>query len=233
MLWLKELQNTWVNNLYDTTSVSSGLHVYRRNFIGIHGSALFLTYPLTYKLIGAKKFRYLSQKLLHESPIKSGDLNEYGSDLAEVIASSDLPVAPHASDLASFEWACFSSINCSTNEHQSISYDAIKIDSDVFLSPSVRELELVYPVHKQQDEALKPISDGANIIVYTDSRTNTGDALYHELSSAEAKFVKSIQHSTSLVKATEEALSIDEKFLPIDILSFLIETRLIYKVDSQ
>lgn len=119
--WLEAQQRDWLNSMYDTNNTNntanSAVRIYRRNFLGIHGSALAQTYPRTLALIGAEKFRYFSQMLLRHHPIQSGDLNQYGKELPELLATFTQEKLPSsAADVARFEWAQLACLHEHGNE---------------------------------------------------------------------------------------------------------------------
>ena len=82
-----------------------GLAVYRGNAFGNWAQALACAYPIVRKIVGEEFFEGLSRAYAIEHRSASGDLNEYGAELAEFVAAfphtQDLPYLP---DVARMEW---------------------------------------------------------------------------------------------------------------------------------
>lgn len=83
----------------------TGLAVYRGNVFGNWAQALACAYPIVRKIVGEEFFQGLAREYARNHPSVSGDLNQYGAQLAEFIAifphSQDLPYLP---DVARMEW---------------------------------------------------------------------------------------------------------------------------------
>jgi uncharacterized protein len=82
-----------------------GMAIYRGNVFGNWAQALAGAYPIVRKIVGEEFFRGLAREYARLYPSASGDLNEYGAQLAEFIAdfphTRDLPYLP---DVARMEW---------------------------------------------------------------------------------------------------------------------------------
>ena len=81
------------------------LAVYRGNVVGACSKALAGAYPIVAKIVGESFFEGLAREYLRRFPSASGDLNEFGAQLAEFVAhfphTQDLPYLP---DVARMEW---------------------------------------------------------------------------------------------------------------------------------
>lgn len=81
------------------------LSVYRGNVYGNYAKALAGAYPIVRAIVGEEFFEGLAREYGRAHPSVSGDLNEYGSALAEFVATfrhtQDLPYLP---DVARMEW---------------------------------------------------------------------------------------------------------------------------------
>jgi len=81
------------------------LAVYRGNVVGACTKALAGAYPIVAKIVGQSFFEGMAREYLRRFPSTSGDLNEYGAQLAEFVArfphTQDLPYLP---DVARMEW---------------------------------------------------------------------------------------------------------------------------------
>jgi hypothetical protein len=84
---------------------SPGMQVYRSNVFGNWSKALAAAYPIARKIVGEEFFEGLAREYARAHPSTSGDLNEYGAQLAEFVAAfphtQDLPYLP---DVARMEW---------------------------------------------------------------------------------------------------------------------------------
>jgi uncharacterized protein len=82
-----------------------GMAVYRGNVFGNWAQALESAYPIVRKIVGEEFFRGLAREYARLHPSASGDLNEYGAQLAGFVAefphTQDLPYLP---DVARMEW---------------------------------------------------------------------------------------------------------------------------------
>jgi hypothetical protein len=84
---------------------SPGMQIYRDNVFGNWSKALAGAYPIVRKIVGAEFFKGLAREYARAYPSASGDMNEYGAQLAGFVASfphtQDLPYLP---DVARMEW---------------------------------------------------------------------------------------------------------------------------------
>ena len=84
---------------------SARLAVYRGNVYGNCMNALAAAYPIVRKIVGTEFFEATAREYARAHPSTSGDLNEYGGELAAFLAAfphtSDLPYLP---DVARMEW---------------------------------------------------------------------------------------------------------------------------------
>jgi hypothetical protein len=82
------------------------LAAYRRNVIGNWRSALASSYPVLAQLLGAQGFRQLADRYIAGFPSRSGDLNDYGGELAAWLEAASLSSEqPYLPDMARLEWA--------------------------------------------------------------------------------------------------------------------------------
>lgn len=82
-----------------------GLAAYRNNVLGNWRHALAATYPVCARVLGGARFALASDRYAADGRSHSGDLNAYGEDFADFLASwpavQELPYLP---DLARLEW---------------------------------------------------------------------------------------------------------------------------------
>jgi Putative DNA-binding domain len=89
--------------------------IYRRNYLENHIAALRDTFAATHDLVGENYFRQIARAYVRQAQSTSGDLNNYGSDFPQFLASllkrvpegKDLPYLP---DIARLDWACFAAL---------------------------------------------------------------------------------------------------------------------------
>jgi uncharacterized protein len=82
-----------------------GMAVYRGNVFGNWAQVLESTYPIVRRIVGDEFFRGMAREYARQYPSASGDLNEYGAQLAAFVA--DFPHTqdlPYLSDVARMEW---------------------------------------------------------------------------------------------------------------------------------
>jgi len=82
------------------------LQVYRNNvFISLR-QALADVYPVVQRLVGEEFFNQLARRFVREHPSRSGNLHDFGRELAGFLATlPDLSELPYLPDVAALEWA--------------------------------------------------------------------------------------------------------------------------------
>ncbi|MGH8709118.1 MAG: HvfC/BufC family peptide modification chaperone, partial [Burkholderiales bacterium] len=102
---LLEQQRAFVLALLDPAVTDEGLRVYRANVFGNWSAALGGAYPIMRVIVGTQFFERLAHDYSQVSPSTSGDLHEYGAQLAPFLDdyahTRDLPYLP---DVARLEW---------------------------------------------------------------------------------------------------------------------------------
>jgi hypothetical protein len=83
------------------------LEVYRNNYRGNLHAALAGAYPVVEQLVGEAFFRRLTRAYIACHPSRSGNLHDYGDDMAQFIAAFEPARAlAYLADVAALEWAC-------------------------------------------------------------------------------------------------------------------------------
>ncbi len=101
---LAELQRAFVRELLGDDGLR--LHPYRETTLGALCEALAAIHPVCVRLVGADAFRALARRCARERPSRSPDLNDYGDELADVIAGfAPARALPYLADVARLEWA--------------------------------------------------------------------------------------------------------------------------------
>ena len=99
---------SFTQNLVDgQLSPNRQLAIYRNNVFGCLTSALKIACPVIVKLVGAEFFEQMAHEFIRQTPSKSGNLHDFGRELADFIA--EFPSArelAYLPDVAGLEWAC-------------------------------------------------------------------------------------------------------------------------------
>ncbi|MDH4173717.1 MAG: DNA-binding domain-containing protein [Betaproteobacteria bacterium] len=105
MLSLLEQQRAFAAALLDAAAGPARMRVYRANVFGNWSAALAGAYPIVRAIVGAACFEVMARDYSQVSPSASGDLHEYGAQLAAFLdgypQAADLPYLP---DVARMEW---------------------------------------------------------------------------------------------------------------------------------
>src|SRR5258706_3343638 len=149
------------------------LNIYRNTFLASLTSALRISYPAVYRLVGAEFFDGAAQCFIEDEPPQSADLYLYGAGFADFLARF-APAASlgYLSDVARLEWA----VNCALHAADitplaTECYAAIAEADPAGLAlvphPSMTMLRLEYPadaiwraVLSENDDAFSPIGLG-------------------------------------------------------------------------
>ncbi len=87
--------------------IETALDIYRNNYRGNLHDALSHAYPVIEQLVGKDYFRYLSRHYVDRHPSVSGNLHQYGAEMAEFIAGFESAKGlAYLPDVAELEWAC-------------------------------------------------------------------------------------------------------------------------------
>lgn len=114
---------------------AKGLAIYQNNLVMTATKALSISFPVLDVMVGSQAMVELARRLLHMTPPNTGDWADWGSDLHQVIRSSELiEEHPYLSDMAKLEW----SVHCSARNH------LVDFESDSLIHLSNQPLESVY-----------------------------------------------------------------------------------------
>ena len=126
-------------------AASPGLAAYRSNVFGNWTQALAGAYPIVRKIVGEKFFRGLSREYALAHPSASGDLNEYGAQLAAFVA--DFPHTqdlPYLADVARMEWLAHRAYYA--KDPAPLRLDGVSESSRLALAPSCALLASAWPL---------------------------------------------------------------------------------------
>lgn len=103
---LRESQERFAAALLGPANPEPRIGIYRRNVFGNWRSALAATYPVVRELVGVPFFDAMADHYADACPSTSGDLNEFGGELARFMRGyPPLGGLDYVADVAALEWA--------------------------------------------------------------------------------------------------------------------------------
>jgi hypothetical protein len=195
-----------------------GMAVYRSNVFGNWAQALAGAYPVVRKIVGAEFFEGLAREYSRVHPSVSGDLNEYGAQLAEFVASfphtQDLPYLP---DVARMEWLAHRAYYA--EDAKPFGLAALNESSRLALTPSCALLASNWPlariwtVHQDdyEGEIDVDLGSGPDLILVHRPRWR---AQVRSLAAGDYRFLDSARQGKTLGEALEAAVAEDLSFDP-------------------
>ncbi len=188
--------------------------VYRGNVFGNWGAALGSAFPVVRRIVGADFFDAMARDYAHAHPSRSGDLHEYGAQLARF-----LEAYPHTQDLlylpdvARLEWLAHRAYYAA---------DAAAFDlsrpTEVRLAPACALLESDWPLariwqaHQQggEPEAVELDAGPDRVLIHRPGRR----VEVCSLQPGDFRFLERLRAGASLGAALEAAAVCDPGFLP-------------------
>ena len=163
------------------------LSVYRNTFVSSLTTALRLSFPATYRLVGAEFFEGAAQIFVHEQPPSGAYLDEYGAGFPEFLARFPPAEAlAYLPDVARLEWGVNRALHAPDVEALDVArlagLDETDHDHVRFAAhPSVSLLRVDYPVDviwravlAQDDTALAEINLASGPVWLMVQRLATG-----------------------------------------------------------
>jgi len=206
-----------ISTEYKNYSSKIAIEVYRNNYRGNLHDALAGAYPVIMQLVGGDFFRHLARNYIAQFPSRSGNLHQYGGEMAEFLSifepAQDLVYLP---DVATLEWACHRSYFAEDAELLDITRLA-QVPPEQYANlilhvhPSCHLILSRYPVatiwHAHQPGSDKDFhidldKGPCNALVIR----NNDQVSVNELSSAEAEWMQSILSGNALGIATAGTL---------------------------
>jgi len=218
------------------------LAAYRRNVIGNWRSALASSYPVLAQLLGAQRFRQLADRYIASHPSRSGDLNDYGGELAAWLEDSSLSSEqPYLPDMARLEWALLVAYGAA----DAAAFDLAALDEvPSAVQPNLRlhvwvgaaliespwPLVDIWQAHQlaaeERDSALAAIDVlSPSAPCRAQVVRSEGRVLAMPLTASAAAFLRALQSAHTLAEAIAAALSEDPAFNPGVTLQALIAQR--------
>lgn len=141
---LLEQQRAFALALLDASVADEGLRVYRANVFGNWSAALGGAYPIVRAIVGTEFFERLARDYAHAAPSTSGDLHDYGAQLAPFLDgyahTHDLPYLP---DVARLEWLA----HCACYAADALPFDRSR-PTEARLAPNCALLESAWPLRR-------------------------------------------------------------------------------------
>jgi hypothetical protein len=107
MSTLADTQREFMRAVFSTGEAAAGLQVYRASVMANFAAALAATYPVVRRLVGDEFFAAMANRFAREVPSRSGDLRDYGAELAVFLAAHPTAASlAYLPDVARLEWAC-------------------------------------------------------------------------------------------------------------------------------
>ena len=188
--------------------------IYRGNAFGNWHGALAGAYPVVRRIVGEAFFEAMARDYARACPSASGDLNEYGSRLAQFVerhdGTRDLPYLP---DVARLEWLVHRAFFAADPARFDLSRP-----TEVRLAPACALMASNWPVASIWEAHQ---GDGRPELVDLDA--GPGRALVHRpdwrvevasLRAGDFRFLECLQAGETLGAALEAAVSEDAAFVP-------------------
>lgn len=188
------------------------IEIYRNNYRGNLHDALAGAYPVTEKLVGQPFFRLITREYIGKYGSKSGNLHQYGKEMAAFLASFDpAQCLPYLPDVARLEWACHRAYFA--EDAASLNLDDLsKISADryadliLYIHPACRLLRSIYPIsaiwHANQSGIEGDVdldAGGSNALV---CRLDNVVSV-NELTEADAAWLQGVQAGLQLGSVTD------------------------------
>jgi hypothetical protein len=195
-----------------------GMTVYRANVFGNWSQALAGAYPIVRKIVGEEFFEGMTREYARAHPSTSGDLNEYGAQLAEFVTgfphTQDLPYLP---DVARMEWLAHRAYYAA--DPGPLELGAVDGHSRLRLTPACALLASGWPlgriwtVHQDdyEGEIDVDLASGPDRILVHRPRWR---CLVRSLASGDYRFLLSAARGEALGDALEAATAEDRDFQP-------------------
>lgn len=193
MLSLRDLQTQFETDLFngdaakcayilkEGISAKERIAIYRNNVFSNYRKTLSTVYPVVERLVGEQFFRQTADAYIHAYPSLSGDLNEYGANFAQFLATyTPALTLPYLPDVAKLEWLIelvFHDANCNANVLEKLAnVPEEQYGELVFLiNPACQLFKSNYPVatiwqvnqpSSQADDTVDLQSGGCALLVY-------------------------------------------------------------------
>lgn len=165
---LAELQNTFLNHIFDPNTDHAGhyitsddrftaqnrLQVYQNNTSLILQDLLENSFPILVYLLGDAFFKHMAKSFIHLMPPQSPNMNHYGTLFPSFLESQEaLKAHPYIPDIAKLEWLrheSYISPILPAMDAENLQQVAARNNGDIQLKiqPHVKTLASTYPVYE-------------------------------------------------------------------------------------
>jgi hypothetical protein len=236
VLRLRELQTRFASCLVDANtdsvlglieveefSASERIQIYRNNLFISLTNALQAIYPSIRRLVGEGFFKYLANSYIRAHPSQSGNLHDFGQELAPFIARFE-PAAtvPYLADVAQLEWAQHEVFHAAEHppldlQRLSAVPDELRTELRFCFHPASKLIASPYPVLKiweacrdehETSDIISADDEGEQILVVRQQEKIE----LHRLRDAEYTFLKALEDGYRLGTAYERGAEVDKRF---------------------
>jgi hypothetical protein len=191
------------------------LQVYRNNvFISLR-QALADVYPVVRRLVGEEFFNQLARRFVREYPSRSGNLHDFGSELARFLEKlPDLSELPYLPDVAALEWALHEVFHAAEATPVDFSTLVDPENARLALHPAARLIASRYPIlaiwEANQDEEVPSVDLAAGgdwlLVIRQDL-----ERVVERLSVGEFALLGALAQQMTLGEACEAALAAEPR----------------------
>lgn len=211
---LLEQQRAFALALLDPSLADAGLRVYRANVFGNWSAALGSAYPVVRAIVGAEFFERLARDYSQVSPSTSGDLHDYGAQLARFLDgyahTRDLPYLP---DVARLEWLAHLAYYAADAPPFDLSRPTeARLAPGCALLESAWPLQRIWEAHQEGgDPASVDLGAGPDRVLVHRSRWRVEVT---SLRVGDYRFLERLRAGAELGPALEAATAADAAFVP-------------------
>jgi len=223
---LPEIQRRFAAALQDSAGADSRIGAYRNTVVANYRNALGATYRVVRELTGAPFFNAAVDAFVASHPSTSGDLNAYGGELSEFLASYPYGrEIAYLADVARLEWAldeAHRAADASGSPEATLAALAAIPGPEVAhqrfaLDPSCRFLQSPHPVLRiwqvhqpgaAGDGRVDLRAGGEQLMV----RREAGTPVIERLPAGDHTFLSSLAAGADLAAALDAALTADATF---------------------
>jgi hypothetical protein len=191
------------------------LQVYRNNVFVSLRQALADVYPVVRRLVGEEFFNQLARRFVREYPSRSGNLHDFGSELARFLEKlPDLSELPYLPDVAALEWALHEVLHAAEAAPVDFSTLADPENARLAPHPAARLIASRYPIlaiwEANQDEEVPSVDLAAGgdwLIVFRDGL----EQRIFRCTAGEFALLGALAQGTTLGEACEAALAAEPR----------------------
>lgn len=211
---LLEQQRAFATALLDPAGAEPGMRVYRANAFGNWSAALAGAYPVVRAIVGPAFFEGLARDYAQAVPSTSGDLHEYGAQLAAFLdgypQAADLPYLP---DVARLEWLAHCAYYAADARPFDLAHPTqARLAPHCALLQSAWPLQRIWEAHQEGgDPATVDLGAGPDRILVHREEWRVAVC---SLRTCDYHFLERLRAGDALGPALEAAVAADAAFVP-------------------